>query len=134
MLIALIEDDAKDRELTKHAILKEISDAIFEEFWMVELALESQSKWDCVLLDLWLPQTKGIESFQRLIVSRPEVPVIILTGLEDLQVAQKAIEEGALFYFIKDHINSKTLAWSIRLAVFQNQLQETKDVVDGEGE
>ena len=61
----------------------------------------SQERFDAVLLDLSLARSVGIEGFRRIHAQAPEIPILLLTGLQDEAVAGDAVREGAQGYVIK---------------------------------
>jgi diguanylate cyclase (GGDEF)-like protein/PAS domain S-box-containing protein len=74
-------------------------------------------RYDVVLLDLNLPDGSGIESLHKVKGVAPNVPVVILTNMEDQEAAVAMVAEGAQDYVIKRHITSELLRRSIRYAV-----------------
>ena len=72
---------------------------------------------DLVLLDLILPDCQEIETFLRLKEAAPAVPVVILTGLDDLGLADRAVSLGAREYLVKTQIDEETLARAVRSAL-----------------
>ena len=74
-------------------------------------------RYDVVLLDLNLPDGSGIESLHKVKAAAPNVPVVILTNMEDQEAAVAMVAEGAQDYVIKRHITSELLRRSIRYAV-----------------
>ncbi|WP_276259465.1 sensor histidine kinase [Haloglomus litoreum] len=79
--------------------------------------LESE-RFDVVLLDLGLPESTGIETLERVLEDFPGVPVVVLTGLQNREVAVEAIRAGAQDYLNKnEHIEGPMLARAIRYAV-----------------
>jgi signal transduction histidine kinase len=75
-------------------------------------------QFDVVLLDLGLPESTGIETLERVLEEFPGVPVVVLTGLQNREVAVEAIRAGAQDYLNKnEHIEGPMLARAIRYAV-----------------
>lgn len=72
---------------------------------------------DVVLLDLTLPDSEGVESFERVAAQAPDLPIVVLTGVEDEQVALSALQSGAQDYLIKGQIDGNLLARSLRYAI-----------------
>jgi PAS domain S-box-containing protein len=68
---------------------------------------------DLVLLDLGLPDSKGLDTFRRLQAAEPDMPVIVLTGNSDKQAVADAAREGAQDYLVKGQINSDILERTI---------------------
>ncbi len=73
--------------------------------------------FDIVLLDLVLPDCQELETYLRVRSHAPETPVIILTGLDDTDLAVRAVEAGAQDYLVKTQLDSSVLARSIRCAM-----------------
>jgi signal transduction histidine kinase len=96
--------------------------------------LQSPEHVSVVLLDLILPDSEGIEGFQKLHAQRPDVPVVVLTGLEDEQLGLEMVKQGAQDYLIKKHVNSDTLHRTLCYAVersraeYQSSMTRTKAV------
>ena len=77
-----------------------------------------------VLLDLTLPDSTGLTTFERMHRRFPKVPIVILTGLEDELLAVKAIEGGAQDYLIKGHVDRQGLGRSLRYAIERKRAAE----------
>jgi sigma-B regulation protein RsbU (phosphoserine phosphatase) len=72
---------------------------------------------DVILADFVLPDSRGGETLQSLIRHPAQVPVILLSGLEDEALALDAVQEGAQDYLVKTDVNSALLVRSIRYAI-----------------
>lgn len=81
----------------------------------------SEGGVDVVLLDLSLPDSKGFETFQKVHTHAKELPVIVLTGFDDEELAMRAVRDGAQDYMVKGTVNSQSLARSVRFAVERNK-------------
>ena len=64
---------------------------------------------EVVLLDLSLPDSRGLETFVRFQAKFPKLPVVILTGLNDEETAVQAAHAGAQDYFVKGTIAGPAL-------------------------
>src|SRR5882724_9933158 len=102
--VLVVEDNTADVILLRQMFHKEST----RSFDLVHLktmsgALEHLKKGgvDIVLLDLGLPDGHGMDTIRRVKAVAPEVPVIVLTGLDDEVLAAKAMKEGAQDYLIK---------------------------------
>ncbi|KUJ85702.1 glutamate dehydrogenase [Ruegeria marisrubri] len=69
---------------------------------------------DLVLLDLVLPDSQELETFFRVHTAAPEVPVVILTAMDDLKLAATAVEAGASAFLVKSSLNAVALGRAIR--------------------
>src|SRR5271167_2941787 len=70
-----------------------------------------------VLLDLNLPDSHGAETFRRIMLKAPNVPVVILSGQDDEMLAIKAVHMGVQDYLVKGDITSKQLERALRYAI-----------------
>ena len=78
---------------------------------------------DVVLLDLNLPDSVGLETFERLHSPFPEVPIVVLSGLEDSAVAIASIQHGAQDYVVKGQGAWQIAARAVRYAAERNRFQ-----------
>ncbi|MGD1856188.1 MAG: response regulator [Leptolyngbyaceae cyanobacterium] len=76
-----------------------------------------QPTYQVVLLDLHLPDSQGIETLERFRHTFPEVPAIVLTGMDDEVTAVRAIEAGAQGFLSKHRLDSNLLAYALLLAI-----------------
>ena len=80
---------------------------------------------DVVLLDLSLPDSRGLETFVRFQSKFPKLPAVILTGLNDEETAVQAAHAGAQDYFVKGTISGTALGRALNYAVERKKAQET---------
>lgn len=73
--------------------------------------------FDIVLLDLVLPDSQDLETFVRLRSAAPGLPIVILTGVDDVRLAAKAVEAGAQDYLLKSRLSQVGLSRSIRYSL-----------------
>ena len=110
--ILLIEDDLTDAELIREVLSEENDikiDIAHADRLTLAIDLLTTAKFDVVLSDLSLPDSRGIETFVQLHTHVPNIPIIVLTGLDDKVTALKAVREGAQDYILKGRINNKHL-------------------------
>lgn len=72
---------------------------------------------DVILLDLTLPDSRGFDTFSQLRAHADELPVILMTGVDDEELATRCVREGAQDYMVKGTVTPQSLARSIRFAV-----------------
>ena len=78
--------------------------------------------YDVILLDLSLPDSFGFDTYLTISKQVQEVPIILLTGCNDQDLAVKAIQSGAQDYLIKGEIDHNLLMRSIRYALERGRL------------
>jgi PAS domain S-box-containing protein len=118
--ILVVEDNAADVDL----IREYMSDSGFISFQIDSVPrlseaivrLEGES-FDLLLIDLGLPDSRGLETFYKLRKAAPNTPAIILTGQDDEGTAMKAVRNGAQDYLIKGEIIGNTLVRAAQYAV-----------------
>ncbi len=77
-----------------------------------------------VLLDLGLPDSQGFDTFAKIYTQAPRVPIVVLSGLADEDLAIKTVQEGAQDYLVKGQINSDLLVRAIRYAIERKRAEE----------
>ncbi|NEN99226.1 MAG: response regulator [Moorea sp. SIO3I7] len=123
--ILLIEDDIQDVELIK-ALLKKAKHfpATLTHVETLEQGLEclKYGNIDIVLCDLFLPDQQGLETFCEIYAQFPEVPIIILSGLTDENLAIEALQEGAQDYLVKGEFDRNLLIRAMRYGIERQRL------------
>jgi signal transduction histidine kinase len=126
--VLLVEDNPVDASLIRGLLAKEThSPFILQWFDRLPRALDylrHEEGADVVLLDLTLPESSGLETFHKMHLRFPVLPVVILTGLEDETLAVKAMQDGAQDYLIKGQVDRNTLARSLRYAIERKRAAE----------
>ncbi|MCU7924871.1 MAG: response regulator [Candidatus Thiodiazotropha sp. (ex Dulcina madagascariensis)] len=118
--ILLVEDNPGDARLIREYLTEAaepIDKLVLAKRLSEAIDALSAHAFDAVLLDLSLPDSKGLDTINRMRSSSPELAVIILTGNKDEQLALDAVHYGAQDYLIKDDINGNLLSRAIRYAV-----------------
>jgi PAS domain S-box-containing protein len=118
--ILLVEDNPGDAFLLREE-LKNVATPLLELIH-VELLGDAidrlnQEHFDVVLLDLSLPDSIGLDGLLAIQTRNSAVPIIVLTGLEDDELAAKAVRQGAQDYLIKGHADSNLLVRAMRYAI-----------------
>jgi signal transduction histidine kinase len=78
---------------------------------------------DAVLLDLSLPDGRGLGTLERIRRAAGKIPVIVLTGLGDDSTALRAVQEGAQDYLVKGEFDGRVLLRSVRYAIERNRAE-----------
>lgn len=112
--VLIVEDNPADRLLTRlHLVGADIetADTIAEATRFLE-----EDGFRCILLDLNLPDSRGLEGLIRLRSIAPSAPIIVLTGSDDESTGLSAISAGAQDYLRKGQVDRDHLMRSIRFA------------------
>jgi signal transduction histidine kinase len=81
---------------------------------------------DALLLDLSLPDSHGLDSIKKILSETPQLPIIVLTGLDDEDNAVRSLQKGAVDYLVKGTFDSRLLARAIRYAVERKKMEQDK--------
>jgi diguanylate cyclase (GGDEF)-like protein/PAS domain S-box-containing protein len=115
--LLLIEDDPNDATLVRRA-LTNTRFGPFRIEWVKNLSdgLERLSKGriDAVLTDLSLPDSQGMDTLDKLLLAAPHVPILVLSGAEEEDIASQTVQHGAQDYFPKSHLDGHTLSRALR--------------------
>jgi diguanylate cyclase (GGDEF)-like protein len=128
--ILLVEDNLGDARLMRE-MLTGARGNYPSEFLVISMdrlsaAIEHlrNETYEAILLDLSLPDSQGLETLDRMIRSAPQTPVVVLTGLDDEQIAVRAVQSGAQDYLVKGRIDGDLLVRAIRYAVERKRAEE----------
>ena len=127
--ILLIEDNPGDARLVRE-MLAEVEDPSFryeiECLGNVSAGLErlGAGKIHLILLDLSLPDSHGLETFFRMRAQAPEIPIVVLSGFDDVALSIEAVKNGAQDYLVKGRIDGGLLMRSIRYAIERQYLEK----------
>lgn len=80
---------------------------------------------ELILLDLSLPDSSGLETFRRVNAAAGEIPIIVMSGVEDEDLAARTVHEGAQDYLPKGGLDARLLNRSIRYAIERKQIEDT---------
>lgn len=120
MRVLLVEDNPGDVRLLREALRDarggnvDLSHVLRLEEGLKQLAT---GEFDVVLLDLSLPDASGLETVSRTVTAAPQVPIVVLTGLNDEQVAVRALREGAQDYLVKGQGDGELVVRAMRYAI-----------------
>ena len=121
--ILLIEDNESDAALIR-LVLKDCKGPVLKNADCVSAGLKllEEGPFDVVLLDLGLPDSNGLDAIQRIQDKDLKLPIIVLTGLSDEELAIKAISLGAQDYLVKGRIDGPLLCRAISYAIERKKL------------
>ncbi len=126
MKILLVEDNPGDARLIREA-LGEVKATPFTLEYADRLSTAlprlAEGNFAVVLLDLSLPDSTGFNSIAKIHQEIPDIPLVVLTGLEDDRLAVKAVQAGAEDYLVKGQIQGSTLVRALRYAMERHRLK-----------
>ena len=125
--VLLVSDDAVDVELIRKALAEPTGNP-FRLEWVGRLSdgvdrLRKEGI-DAVLLDLFLPDSQGIETFEALFEAAPLVPILLLVGRGNEEIAWKATRLGAQDHLLRDHLDAYWLPRILRSVIERNAGEE----------
>ncbi|MFN2516930.1 MAG: PAS domain S-box protein [Pyrinomonadaceae bacterium] len=128
----LIEDNAIDAQLIRSALAHNErfppEEFLFELESVTRLAegLErlAHSDIDVLLLDLYLPDSQGLETVAAVRAQSPNVPIVVMTGPDDEALAVSTLRQGAQDYLVKGRADRRTLIRAIRHAIERKRAQQ----------
>lgn len=130
--VLIVEDNPADVLLIKE-YLSERKDMDFDisEASTLDSAISliMHHDFDVILLDLFLHDSAGLDTVRKVITTSPDIPVIVLTGLQDEEVAVQAVRFGAQDFLEKQLLTPVLLYKSIIYAIERKRiLQEKEDL------
>ena len=127
MHVLLIEDNEDDALLIREALSRESGESFVVD-WTdrleTGLAQLASVRVDAVLVDLSLPDSQGLEIVDEVRKERHDAAVVVLTGLDDDTVAERALRRGAQDYLVKARLTADALRRAIRYAVGRNHVEQ----------
>lgn len=123
--LLLVEDNLADAYL-----LTEMLEQVDEQLWQIiqakrlSIALEylQNSSFSVVLLDLTLPDSTGLNTVTQIQAAAQDLPIVVLTGIDDQELALQAVALGAQDYLVKGKITTELLVRAIRYAIERGQI------------
>jgi signal transduction histidine kinase len=125
--VLIIEDNPGDARLVRERLLSAPRPRFeVESVDRLASAVERLHRTgiDVALLDLSLPDSQGLETITHLHAEAPEIPIIALSGMEDQEVIQNAVKQGAEDYLVKNAFSTDILVRTILYAIDRRRLRE----------
>jgi PAS domain S-box len=128
--VLLVEDNPGDARLFEEHLRESATEATLrhEETLQAGLGALEEERPDVLVADLGLPDSAGTETVEAAAATAPEVPIVVLTGRDDLQAALDAQEAGASEYLQKEELTptlvGRTLRWAVQRHRMQAKLRE----------
>jgi response regulator RpfG family c-di-GMP phosphodiesterase len=124
--LLLLEDNPGDSRLIRE-LLADTNDKFYlQRVDILSKGLEylNSQPVDAVLLDLGLPDSQGLNTLESVRATKASIPIIVLTGLDDENIAIEALRRGAQDYIIKGFITGSMLSRVIRYAIERKNYEE----------
>lgn len=125
--ILVVEDNHRDVELLE----RELSEVAPEQFVLenavdLDEAIEQLNRkaFHLIILDISLPGGIGFDVFTAVKERAQDIPIVVLTSVDDEDLAIMAVARGAQDYIVKSHVNNRHIAHSFRYAVARQQIRE----------
>jgi CheY-like chemotaxis protein len=120
--ILLVEDDDKLARVLSKQLEKNDYEVTHCSSLSDSLETIIEHKFDLVLLDLGLPDSSGLETYDKISKVKSNIPVVVLTGLDDEGVAVSAVKKGAQDYLVKGEVGNRALLRSLEYAIERSKL------------
>lgn len=122
----LVEDNPVDVDLLQERI--SLLDGLVVDMDRAESLADglnqlATNNYDIMLLDLGLPDSTGLDTLRKAIEVSTEIPIIVLTGLDDEETAVEALGIGAQDYLPKSRLNPEMLRRAIRYSVERKKIE-----------
>jgi serine phosphatase RsbU (regulator of sigma subunit) len=125
--VLLVEDDDGDALIVEDLLTDALTGVRISRSRTFADALASlDSAIDCVLLDLKLPDAEGLTTVTQLREHAPQIPLVVLTGLNDEAAGVAAVDGGAQDYLVKGDVDGGQLARAIRYAIGRRQAADAQ--------
>ena len=128
--VLLIEDNPGDADLVRLRLVEAHSDLAVSCVNRLSTGLASMivETPAMVLLDLNLPDSHGAETYRKVLDEAPGVPIVVLSGQDDEELAVNAVHQGVQDYLVKGNFDSKQLARAMRYAIERQGLLTSLDI------
>lgn len=127
MRVLLIEDNEDDAQSIRE-LLAECRSMGIELEWADQLGRGltrlAEVKIDVVLLALSLPDSHGLPTFDKFRTHRPDLPIVVLTSLDDEEMGVQAVQKGAEDYLVKNRLDSDRLVRALRYALERHRVED----------
>jgi serine phosphatase RsbU (regulator of sigma subunit) len=124
--VLLVEDDDGDALLVEE-LLREVEAAVVvQRARSLTQAKSLVSDAACVLLDLGLPDSQGLNGLRQLLAQEPEAAIVVLTGEANEYLGEQAVRAGAQDYLVKGEVAGHMLNRVIRYAVERRRAEEAQ--------
>jgi len=124
--VLLVEDDDGDALLVEELLREVDAPVVVKRARSLGQATALVSEAACVLLDLGLPDSQGLQGLRQLLGIEPEAAIVVLTGQADEHLGERAVRAGAQDYLVKGEVAGHMLNRVIRYAVERRRAEEAQ--------
>ncbi len=124
--VLLVEDDDGDAVLVGELLREVGAAAVVQRARSLSQAKGLVSGAACVLLDLGLPDSQGLNGLRQLLQLEPEAAIVVLTGEASEHLGEQAVRAGAQDYLVKGEVAGHMLNRVIRYAVERRRAEEAQ--------
>jgi two-component system response regulator HydG len=125
--ILIVDDEHSYLELMKGLLEQEgYHNIITEDNPLKVISILEQQNIDLILLDVYMPQKSGLDLLEEIYAQFPKIPVIIITAVNEVEVALKAVKLGA-YEFITKPPDTDRLLLTIKRALGKRLLETERD-------
>src|SRR5581483_1124848 len=124
--VLLVEDNPPDVRLIRQVFAARPNapwTLAYVDRLQAALAYLAEHEVALILLDLSLPDSVGFNTLAAVLQRTPDVPIVVLTGLDDEAFAVRAVQEGAQDYLVKNQLAPATLFRTLQYAIERNRLR-----------
>jgi PAS domain S-box-containing protein len=129
MRVLLVDDDQTDRTMVSH-LLQQVPGFEHELIQcrsLAEALVQIRGfPFDVILLDLWLPDSEGLETCRRIVSAARSTPVVVMTEARNVAIAAEAIRSGAQDHFVKGDFSGPAITRVLEYAVDRFQFHSEK--------
>jgi len=124
--VLLVEDDAAFASFLGLALAAGTEPSVVQAVSDLMGALEQirRASPDAVVLDLNLPDSVGLATLRAVLASAPQLPVVVLTGVADVDIARQALQLGAQDWLVKGQLDPDVVQRAVRYAVERKHLTD----------
>ena len=124
--VLLVEDDDGDALLVEELLREVAAPVVVQRARSLSEATTLVAEAACVLLDLGLPDSQGLQGLRQLLRIEPEAAIVVLTGVASEHLGEQAVRAGAQDYLVKGEVAGPGLHRVIRYAVERRRAMQAQ--------
>src|SRR6516225_2128366 len=124
--VLLVEDDDGDALLVEELLREVTAPVVVQRARSLSEATTLVAEAACVLLDLGLPGSQGLQGLRQLLRIEPEAAIVVLTGVASEHLGEQAVRAGAQDYLVKGEVAGPGLHRVIRYAVERRRAMQAQ--------